>query len=65
MELFLRVLGIFLRILRLFLLPILALLYRKETKKLPPIKNHLLLLPAVELADKIRKKEVIYYMYRC
>lgn len=58
MELILRIFGVLLRILRLFMVPVLKLIYRKETKKLPPIKNPLLLVPAVELSDKIRKKKV-------
>uniref|UniRef100_A0A336LYA9 CSON005017 protein n=1 Tax=Culicoides sonorensis TaxID=179676 RepID=A0A336LYA9_CULSO len=58
MELTLRILGVILRILGLIVRPILRLLYRKQTGKIPKITNDLLKIPAVDLAEKIRNKEV-------
>lgn len=59
MEIVLRILGIILRIAGfLFVRPVLRLIYRKETGKIPKITNDLLKIPAVDLAEKIRNKEV-------
>ncbi len=61
MEFFLRLYGIVLRILYIFVQPILYLIFIGFAKheKLPGIKNPLLNIPAVDLAEKIRNKEVI------
>lgn len=50
--------GFLIKLYRLFLIPVLALFSRRQTKKIPPIENDLLKLSASDLADKIRKKEV-------
>lgn len=50
--------GFLLKIVRIFLLPILKIVYRRQRKRLPPIKNDLLQIPAVDLANKIRMKQV-------
>lgn len=50
--------GILIKLYRLFLIPILALFSRNRGKRIPSIKSHLLKLSAVDLADKIRKKEI-------
>lgn len=59
MELILRIVGVILRIVGFFIVrPVLSLIYKKETGKVPKITNDLLKVPAVDLAEKIRNKEV-------
>lgn len=59
MELLLRIVGVLLRIVGFFIVrPVLGLLYKKETGKVPKITNDLLKICAVDLAEKIRNKEV-------
>jgi len=58
MEIIIKVVGYILQVVRLIAVPILALIFRKHTKKLPPIKNDLLKMPAIDLAEKIRNKKV-------
>ncbi|GFR14492.1 hypothetical protein TNCT_564511, partial [Trichonephila clavata] len=40
-----------------YVLDFLYLLFMGKTKQLPPIDNKILLIPAVELAEKIRKRQ--------
>lgn len=47
-----------LRILRIFLSPVLALLYRSRKKAIPAFKYGWLKMSATDLAEKIRNKEV-------
>lgn len=63
MEFMIIIVGVCLKVIRLLAVPILGLINRKQTKKLPPIKNELLKLPAVDLAAKIRNKEVIILIF--
>lgn len=59
MELLLRVIGVILRFVGFFIVrPVLSLIYKKETGKIPKITNDLLKVSAVDLAEKIRNKEV-------
>lgn len=60
MEILLRVIGFCFKIVGYFITPLLAIInylsYRSI--QIPSIKNELLKIPAIELASKIRNKEV-------
>lgn len=46
------------KIANFLLAPVLAISSREKSKKLPKIKSQLLKLPAVDLAEKIRNRQV-------
>lgn len=51
--------GCLIKTSRIILVPILNFIYKKKVKQLPEITNDLLKISAIDLADKIRKGEVI------
>lgn len=59
MEVLLRVAAFLLKCLGFILMPFLCIFNPYKKMKIPPIKNDLLYIPVVDLARKIRKKEVI------
>lgn len=63
MEILLRSLLFIIRILGFLLFPIYFITGLFTTGKTPPITSHLLTIPVVDLAEKIRKKEVINLIY--
>ncbi|GFW63136.1 hypothetical protein TNCV_4454841 [Trichonephila clavipes] len=48
-----------------YVLDFLYLLFMGKTKQLPPIDNKILLIPAVELAEKIRKRQGSQVISQC
>lgn len=60
MEILLRFIGFCFKIIGFFITPLLALInyFKYSAIRIPPIKNELLKIPAIELASKIRNKEV-------
>lgn len=60
MELLLRLFGIFQAIINFLMKPLLYILYDgfRQTDHIPPIKSSLINISAVDLAEKIRNKEV-------
>lgn len=50
--------GLALKVIRLVAVPVLRLIFGRQMKKLPPIRNDLLKISAVDLAERIRRKEV-------
>lgn len=59
MELILRLAGVIIRIIGFFIVrPLLRYMYPKEQGRIPKITNDLLKISAVDLAEKIRNKEV-------
>lgn len=65
MEILLRFILFIIKILGFLLFPIYFIKGIFTTGKIPPITSHLLTIPVVDLADKIRKKEVIKYYLFC
>lgn len=60
MEVLLRIMAFLLKCLGFLLTPFLILLNSHKKNKIPQITNDLLKIPVVELAQKIRQKEVIH-----
>lgn len=58
MEVILRLAAFLLKCLGFILTPLLSIFNPYKKVQIPPIKNELLNIPVVELAQKIRKKEV-------
>ena len=65
MELFLRFFGIVQKIINYLMRPFLFLIYDgfRQTDHFPPIKSSLLHISAVDLAEKIRNKEVSIFTF--
>lgn len=59
MEILLRAIVLLIRILGYLLFPIYFIKGLFSTGKIPPITSQLLTIPVVDLADKIRRQEVI------
>lgn len=59
MEILLRAIVLLIRILGFLLFPIYFIKGLFSTGKIPPITSQLLTIPVVDLADKIRRQEVI------
>lgn len=55
--------NLFFRVVSIFLRFIFSLVYSQPGKKMPPIKNPILLESATSLAHKIRRKEVNIILY--
>lgn len=62
MEVILRVAAFLLKCVGFLLMPFLSFFNSYKKIKIPPIKNDILNIPVVDLAQKIRKKEV-YILY--
>lgn len=65
MEILLRSIVLIIRILGFLLYPIYFIKGLFSTGKIPPITSQLLTIPVVDLADKIRRQEVIILINNC
>lgn len=63
MEILLRISAFLLKILGYLITPFLILCNSHKKTKIPPIKNDILKLSVCELAEKLRQKEVKYFVY--